>query len=308
MMAETDSNIEKWYVMGCLGVHHEEKVRDTLKSAGFRSHVPMKYEIKKVRQQERRTMVPAITGLIFAKGTLDDLKEFITHKSKNAIYLRKSTFTNKKEYLTVPDKVMERFIESTNLRQEKITYFKPDELNLKEGETICMKGGYYDGMEGVILRIKGKRNKHLVVQIPGVIMAAIEIEPELVELKLKDCGKPEEMRERPSKDVEGDKKLLLETAEWLLDHKADKDVPEVAYNLKLLELRRTRARLMKYRGFTPATEVELALPMYMAAAILGECKPECEGRLRKAVEKLKDTSKLKAKAIAVLDRLTDYTY
>jgi transcription antitermination factor NusG len=181
-MLETDNEIAKWYVLGCLSVHREEKVRDALRKAGFRSHVPMKYEVRTVRRQEQRTMVPAITGLIFARGTEEALKEYIRHKSHDSIYMRKSTFSNKQEYLTVPDYEMERFIEFTNIRQEHITYFKPDELNLKEGEQIRIKGGIYDGYEGTILRFKGKRKKHLVVQIPGVIIAAVEIEAELVEL------------------------------------------------------------------------------------------------------------------------------
>ena len=309
-MLETDNEIAKWYVLGCLSVHREEKVRDALRKAGFRSHVPMKYEVRTVRRQEQRTMVPAITGLIFARGTEEALKEYIRHKSHDSIYMRKSTFSNKQEYLTVPDFEMERFIEFTNIRQEHITYFKPDELNLKEGEQIRIKGGIYDGYEGTILRFKGKRKKHLVVQIPGVIIAAVEIEAELVEL-IGDSGqrtvdsdakheKTPEIRELPSKDVEGDKKYLLELAEWLLDFKADKDVPKVEYNLKLFELKRTRARLLKFKGFTPTTEAELALPMYLAAVILGEDIEPCKARLAKATEKLKNSSKLKARCLATL--------
>ena len=323
-MLETDNEIAKWYVLGCLSVHHEEKVRDALRKAGFRSHVPMKYEVRTVRRQEQRTMVPAITGLIFARGTEEALKEYIRHKSHDSIYMRKSTFSNKQEYLTVPDYEMERFIEFTNIRQEHITYFKPDELNLKEGEQIRIKGGIYDGYEGTILRFKGKRKKHLVVQIPGVIIAAVEIEAELVEL-IGDSGqwtgdsgqwtgdsgqwtvdsdakheKTPEIRELPSKDVEGDKKYLLELAEWLLDFKADKDVPKVEYNLKLFELKRTRARLLKFKGFTPTTEAELALPMYLAALILNEDVDAYRERLAKATEKLKNSSKLKARCEATL--------
>lgn len=298
MMAEVEDNIEKWYVLGCLSVHHEEKVRDALRKAGFRSHVPMKYEVKIVRRQEQRTMVPAITGLIFARGTEEALKDYIQNKRHETIYMRKSTFSNKKEYLTVRDDVMERFIEFTKVRQENITYFKPEELNLKEGETIRIKGGLYDGYEGTVLRIKGKRNKHIVVQIPGVIIAAVELEPELIEpiSNLKE----QEIRERPSKDVDGDKKYLLQTAEWLLDNKADKDVPEVEYNLKLVELKRTRARLTKFKGFTPTTEAELALPMFLAAVILEEDTTAARERLEKATAKLKETSKLKAKCINIL--------
>ena len=300
-MAEIQEETEKWYVLGCLSVHREEKVRDALRKAGFRSHVPMKYEVKHVRRQEQRTMVPAISGLIFARGTEDALKEYIHHKSKDSIYMRKSTFSNKQEYLTVPDYAMEQFIEFTQIRQENITYFKPEELKLKEGEKIRIKGGIYDGYEGIILRFKGKRHKHLVVQIPGVIIAAIEIEPELIE-PLNNI-KEQEIRERPSKDVDGDKKFLLELAEWLLENQNDKDVPKVEYNLKLVELKRTRARLLKFKGFTPTTEAELALPMYLAAVILDEDVETYRQRLEKATDKLKNTSKLKIKCTKIL---TDY--
>ena len=292
-MAEIQEETEKWYVLGCLSVHHEEKVRDALRKAGFRSHVPMKYEVKTVRRQEQRTMVPAITGLIFVRATEEALKEYIRHKSRESIYMRKSTFSNKQDYLTVPDYAMERFIEFTNIRQEKITYFKPEELNLKEGEKIRIKGGIYDGYEGTILRFKGKRNKHLVVQIPGVIIAAVELEPELVEPLNNPIER--EIRERPSKDVDGDKKYLLELAEWLLENQADKDVPKVEFNLKLYELKRTRARLLKFKGFTPTTEAELALPMYLAALILEEDVEAYRQRLEKATERLKDSSKLKGR-------------
>ena len=299
LMAEIQEDIEKWYVLGCLSVHHEEKVRDALRKAGFRSHVPMKYEVKTVRRQEQRTMVPAITGLIFVRATKEALKEYICHKSRESIYMRKSTFSNKQDYLTVPDYAMERFIEFTNIRQEKITYFKPEELNLKEGEKIRIKGGIYDGYEGTILRLKGKRNKHLVVQIPGVIIAAVELEPELVEPLNNPIER--EIRERPSKDVDGDKKYLLELAEWLLENQADKDVPKVEFNLKLYELKRTRARLLKFKGFTPTTEAELALPMYLAALILEEDVEAYRERLVKATERLKDSSKLKGRCREALE-------
>lgn len=301
-MAETDQDIEQWYVLGCLSVHHEEKVRDALRQAGFRSYVPMKYEVKTVRRQKQRTMVPAITGLIFVRGSEEALKEYIQHQSRESIYMRKSTFSNKQDYLTVADYAMERFIEFTNIQQEHISFFRPEELNLKEGETIRIKSGLYNGYEGTILRIKGKRNKHLVVQIPGVIIAAVEIEPELVELTgdseqwtVDSHAKHEknEIRELPSKDVDGDKKYLLETAEWLLANQAEKDVPKMEYNLKLFELKRTRARLLKYKGFTPLTEAELALPMYLSALILAEGIPEAKERLMKATEKLKETCKFK---------------
>ena len=81
----------------------------------------------------------------------------------------------------------------------------------------------------------------------------------------------------------------------------DKYQQENEYYLLLSELKRARERLKTFKGFTPATEAELALPMYLAAVKLGEGVPEAEERLRKAVEKLKDSSKLKAKCLRFLE-------
>jgi hypothetical protein len=156
------------------------------------------------------------------------------------------------------------------------------------------------------MRIKGKRNRQLVVQIPGFIAAAVEISPDMLELpkarneergakseergqkaKREEGGVRKEdtsLRERPSKNIEKDKRLLMETAERLLFEIPDKYQQENEYYLLLSELRRARERLKTFKGFTPASEAELALPMYLAAVKLEDGVTEAEERLRKAVD------------------------
>ena len=308
-----------WFTMGCLSPQRELRVRDDARQNGLSAFVPLKYTVKSVRGQKQRALVPAITGLIFVKGSLDEVKEFV----KNAhfpVFIRKSTFSNKEEYLTVPTHAMEEFIAVTESHEEHVTYFRPEEISLQAGDRIRIKGGLYDGREGVIMRIKGKRNRQLVVQIPGILVAAVEISPEIVQLednseKL-DIKAPKhtfrpplappnlggEMREKKSKDVEKDKKLLMETAVRLLFEIPDKYQQENEYYLLLSELRRARERLKTFKGFTPTTEAELALPMYLAAVKLNEGVTEAEGRLRKAMEKLKDSSKMRAVCLDYLKR------
>ena len=60
-------------------------------------------------------------------------------------------------------------------------------------------------------------------------------------------------------------------------------------------MQRTQARLASFRGYTPATEAELALPLYLASVILEDEVDEAEARLRKAVAALKDNSLLKVR-------------
>ena len=288
-----------WFTLGCMSPQRELRVRDDARKNGLAAFVPLQYTVKTIRGQKQRALVPAITGMIFVKGTLDELKEYI-QKSHYPIYLKKSTFSNKEDYLTVPTHAMEEFIAVTESHEEHVTYFRPEEISLQAGDRIRINGGLYDGREGVIIRIKGKRNKHLVVQIPGILIAAVELSPEIVETPT-----PTTLREKPSKDVDKDKKLLMEIAERLLFEIPDKYQQENEYYLLLSELRRTRERLKTFKGFTPTTEAELALPMYLAAVKLGEDVEEAEARLRRAIEKLKDSSKLKSKCLDYLKRTSE---
>ena len=288
-----------WFTLGCISPQRELRVRDDARKNGLAAFVPLQYTVKTIRGQKQRALVPAITGMIFVKGTLDELKEYI-QKSHYPIYLKKSTFSNKEDYLTVPTHAMEDFIAVTESHEEHVTYFRPEEISLQAGDRIRINGGLYDGREGVIIRIKGKRNKHLVVQIPGILIAAVELSPEIVETPT-----PTTHREKPTKVVDKDKKLLMEIAERLLFEIPDKYQQENEYYLLLSELRRTRERLKTFKGFTPTTEAELALPMYLAAVKLGEDVEEAEARLRRAIEKLKDSSKLKSKCLDYLKRTSE---
>lgn len=300
--------------MGCTSPKKELKVRDDIRNYGLEAFVPLKYHIKTIKRQKHRALVPAMPGLMFAKGTLDELQEYIQNHAHFNVYLRKSTFSNKEDYLTVRNKDMEDFIAATEDHEAHITYFRPDEINLQAGDRIRVKGGIYDGKEGIVMRIKGKRNKHLVVQIPGMLVAAIEIEPELVELPSTGSGTEkkrsldvarDDIRERPSKDVEGDKKLLYEHAHRVLFEITGRYQENEEYYLLMSEIKRAKARLASFKGFTPATEAELALPMYMAAVALGEDVDKSRERLEKATDRLKESSNLKKKCLEIMRCLDD---
>ena len=305
--------------MGCTSQKKELKVRDDIRNYGLEAFVPLKYHIKTIKRQKHRALVPAMPGLMFAKGTLDELQEYIQNHAHFNVYLRKSTFSNKEDYLTVRNKDMEDFIAATEDHEAHITYFRPDEINLQAGDRIRVKGGIYDGKEGIVMRIKGKRNKHLVVQIPGMLVAAIEMAPELVELK-EDLDKKDrrtnrkdrvtgfkdrvtDIPERPSKDVEGDKKLLYEHAHRVLFEITGRYQENEEYYLLMSEIKRAKARLASFKGFTPATEAELALPMYMAAVALREDVDKSRERLEKATDRLKESSNLKKKCLEIMRSL-----
>lgn len=287
-----------WYVVGSLNRQNELKIRDAFRSEGRECFVPLRYELVKVKERvvvkgqkvvqehKERRLLPAIPGMVFLKGELEELLKFVAHR-KERVFLRKSTFSNREDYLTVSDHDMENFIAVTEKAGERITYYEPGEIQLRPGDRIRVNGGVYDGREGVIMRVKGKRKKQLVVSIPGILIASVEMEPELVELSSTSQS------EGKSSDIEGDKRLLMKLAKRLLFEIPEAYQHEKEYYLLLSELKRAASRLASIRGYVAAQEAELALPLYLAAVKLQVGVEAAEDRLRKAIDRLQDSSLLK---------------
>lgn len=295
----------KWYVLGSVSRGQELKIRDELRRESLDCFVPLCYELKQVKGQRQRMMVPAIPGLMFVRGSLEDLRESLRFR-KHGLFLRKSTFSNHEDYLTVPDRDMQNFIAFTEQAGERITYFTPDEIRLQPGDKIRVKGGVFDGREGIIQRIKGHRRKHLVVAIPNVVFAAVELTPDLVEV----VNGPQNNQEgednipsKASKNVEEDKKTLFTIVKRLLFEIPTSYQHEKEYYLLLNEMKCTATRLQPIKAYLPAQETELALALYLAAVKESHLSPPStfhlpplENRLRDSLAKLQPTSFLKLRA------------
>ena len=293
-----DGNEVRWYVIGSVTRGHELKIRDELRRDNHECFVPLRYEVLKKRGHRQRTLVPAITGLIFLRGTLDEVREAIKFR-RDGLFIRKSTYSNKEDYLSVSEHDMRNFIAVTEQAGEKITYYNPDEIHLQVGDKIRVNGGMFDGREGVIMRIKGKRRRQLVVSIPDLVYVAVELEPELLELitpksqegAVEKTPKEDTPKERRrTKNIDEDKKLLSDLAHRLMFEVTSSYQHEKEYFLWISELRRVRERLLPFKGYVAAQEAELAIPLYLAAVKLGEDVEAAEQRVRKVMARLNDSS------------------
>ena len=303
-----DENDIRWYVIGSVTRGRELRIRDELRRDEHECFVPLQYEVKELRGIRHRILVPAIKGYVFVRGTLDEVRDAIKFR-RDGLYIRKSTFSNKEDYLSVSEHDMRNFIAVTEQAGEKITFYKPDEIQLQVGDKIRVNGGLYDGCEGVILRIKGKRRRQLVVSIPGVIYAAVEMEPELIELATPEQPKssPEKAPKEKSRsrNIEEDKKLLFDLARRLLFEVPTSYQHEKEYFLLISELRRVRERVSPYKGYVAAQEAEFALPLYLTAVKLEDQVEAAEQRLRKVKDRLLDKSFLKLRVCLYLAQLAD---
>lgn len=118
--------------------------------------------------------IPVIADLLFVNSSRADLDPFIDRvDSLQYRFVRGGKYC---EPLTVPDSDMERFMAAAECAN-KIRFYQPDEITPdmigKKIRIVC--DGPLNGKEGRLLRIKGSGKKRLLVELPGLIAAAIEI-------------------------------------------------------------------------------------------------------------------------------------
>ncbi len=76
--------------------------------------------------------------------------------------------------IVVPPNQMKDFVTATRQNSEQLMFFKPGELDLKRGTRVRLHGGVFDGMEGSLMKVIGKRNRRVVIEVKDVIAVAIE--------------------------------------------------------------------------------------------------------------------------------------
>lgn len=170
---------KQWFVMrdlkrrtsNSLAVHN-------LAKAGLEVFTPMTQMIMKIGGKLQRRDVPVVQDLLFvheAKKTLDPVVE----KTQTLQY-RYQRGKSKDEPMMVRNEEMERFIFAVSETETPI-YYKPGELTpAMYGKSVLIHGGRLDGYEGRLLSIKGMRKRRLIVELPGLMAAAVEVEPDFI--------------------------------------------------------------------------------------------------------------------------------
>ena len=98
-------------------------------------------------------------------------------------YLQYITDTRSGQKIIISDSEMQRFIAVAGTYNDHLMYFQPDELNLSKGTKVRITGGDFEGQEGIFLKVKGARDRRVVVAIQGVIAVAMAtIHPDLIEV------------------------------------------------------------------------------------------------------------------------------
>lgn len=167
-----------WFAMRAT-YRREQEAERLLRSKGINTFIPMTYTYYRRRGQKVRKLVPVVRNLLFAHATQPILQEV---KQKIA-FLQYITDTRTHKKIIVPDEQMQRFIAVAGTYDEHLLYFHPEDVNLSKGTRVRITGGEFEGHEGVFVKVKGVRDRRVVILVEGVIAVAIAtIHPDLIEV------------------------------------------------------------------------------------------------------------------------------
>ena len=177
-----------WFPMR-VTYQQEMKVKAELDRLEIENFVPMRYKVVEAQNdgdtELRRVLVPAINNLIFVRSTQERVSEL---KRRNEVleplrYMMDHTATCEHTIMTVADREMENFMRVASRTDDSVMFLDNETIVGKEGKRVEIMGGAFEGVTGVIRRVK--RCKRVIVEIEGVASVAVAYVPAGV---LKEIG------------------------------------------------------------------------------------------------------------------------
>lgn len=172
MQAKAKS-VVKWYVLRDLK-RPNAKVRgyQLLSDKGFDVFTPLKMVSVTMGDKKKMVEQPVLPDLLFVHSSENALKPYInTSNLLQYRYIRGGI----ERKMIVKDSEMEHFMRAAS-SASSIDYYKPEEYNPNRiGKKITIKGGAFDGEEGVLVRVDGVNKKRLVVRLANLFVAVIEL-------------------------------------------------------------------------------------------------------------------------------------
>lgn len=166
-----------WYAMR-VTYSREVQMKEMLEQRGIECFIPMRYHTKVVRGRKVKLLKPVIHNLLFAHATPTEIQEV----KKYYEYLQ-YIVDRERQKIIVPDAQMQTFIAVTGTYDDQLIWINPEDLNLKKGTRVRITGGDFEGQEGTFIKIKGARDKRVVIAIQGVIAVAMAtLHPSLIEV------------------------------------------------------------------------------------------------------------------------------
>ena len=174
------TELRQWFVMRDLKRGNaKQPAYKLLGELKIRFFTPMVWELR-IRQGKRvRQQVPFMPDLLFvydSRKVLDPLVEQIATLQYRFIK------GGNHQPMTVRNADMERFIRAVDAMNNPC-FYTPEEINPDMlGKKVRIVGGLLDGYEGCLQKMQGSRIKRLFVELPNLLTAAVEVQPEFIQV------------------------------------------------------------------------------------------------------------------------------
>lgn len=179
MESNEKEEILEWFAMSA--PHRKEmEAKKLLERNNVECFIPMCTTIVTIRNRKERRLLPAISNLVFAHTSREKIQDIKRGISYLQYKVNKENGHNVP--ITVPEHEMQQFIAFCEVRSESIIFLSPDEVDLEKGTPVRIIGGEFDGQTGTFVKIKGKREKRVVVRVRNVAAAAVSVKPSYLQV------------------------------------------------------------------------------------------------------------------------------
>lgn len=175
-------NTPQWFAMRDLTrANARRPAWRQLSEAGFEVYTPMVTRIVTADSGKRsRITEPAIHDLLFVHATRAELDPKVARI--DTLQYRYGRGLGYRVPMTVRTADMERFIHAVG-QSATPRYYLPSEITPDMvGHRVRIVGGPMDGYEGSLLKLRGSRNRRLLVNLESLLSIAVEISPEFITL------------------------------------------------------------------------------------------------------------------------------
>ena len=150
-----------------------------LDGLNIRNFTPMVWKLMLNHGKRERRQMPFIHDLLFVYASRAELDSVVeTTPMLQYRYLRGGY----KMPMTVRAADMQRFMHAVRFSSSP-QYYRPDEVTpAMRNRRIRIIGGNLDGYEGSLITTRGSKVKRLLVEIPMLLAATVEVETEFIQL------------------------------------------------------------------------------------------------------------------------------
>lgn len=176
----TGNDACQWFVMRDLTRPNAKlPAYKLLDGMNIRNFTPMVWKLMLNHGKRERRQMPFIHDLLFVYASRAELDSVVeTTPMLQYRYLRGGY----KMPMTVRAADMQRFMHAVRFSSSP-QYYRPDEVTPSmRNRRIRIIGGNLDGYEGSLITTRGSKVKRLLVEIPMLLAATVEVETEFIQL------------------------------------------------------------------------------------------------------------------------------